>query len=146
MLVCIAASILPLCFKETNAVFLWMDRITVSIFIVDYLLRWGTADLKYEKSGKWAFLRYPFSFYAIVDMLSILPSLTVLNGGFKLFRLFRLNKVLKALKFLRYSKKLYAHSERHPARAESACGGVCAGGRVYRAVGAHHVSGGARQL
>ena len=146
MLVCIAASILPLCFKETNAVFLWMDRITVSIFIVDYLLRWGTADYKYEKLGKWVFLRYPFSFYAIVDMLSILPSLTVLNGGFKLFRLFRLNKVLKALKFLRYSKKLYAHSERHPARAESACGSVRAGGRVYRAVGAHHVSGGARQL
>ncbi len=104
MLVCIAASILPLCFKETNAVFLWMDRITVSIFIVDYLLRWGTADYKYEKLGKWAFLRYPFSFYAIVDLLSILPSLTVLNGGFKLFRLFRLNKALKALKFLRYSR------------------------------------------
>lgn len=103
MLVCIAASIVPLCFKETNALFVWLDRATVTVFIVDYLLRWWTADLKYEKSGKWAFLRYPFSFFGIVDLLSILPSLTMLSSGFKLFRLFRLNKALKALKFLRYS-------------------------------------------
>ena len=103
MLVCIAASIVPLCFKETNALFIWLDRATVTVFIVDYLLRWWTADLKYEKSGKWAFLRYPFSFFGIVDLLSILPSLTMLSSGFKLFRLFRLNKALKALKFLRYS-------------------------------------------
>ena len=103
MLVCIAASIVPLCFKETNSLFVWLDRATVTVFIVDYLLRWWTADLKYEKSGKWAFLRYPFSFFGIVDLLSILPSLTMLSSGFKLFRLFRLNKALKALKFLRYS-------------------------------------------
>lgn len=39
MLVCIAASILPLCFKETNALFIWLDCATVAVFIVDYLLR-----------------------------------------------------------------------------------------------------------
>lgn len=145
MLVCIAASIVPLCFKETNALFVWLDRATVTVFIVDYLLRWWTADLKYEKSGKWAFLRYPFSFFGIVDLLSILPSLTMLSSGFKLFRLFRLNKALKALKFLRYSHsfELILNVIKRERRA---CGGVCAGGRVYRAVGAHHVSGGARQL
>ena len=146
MLVCIAASIVPLCFKETNALFVWLDRATVTVFIVDYLLRWWTADLKYEKSGKWAFLRYPFSFFGIVDLLSILPSLTMLSSGFKLFRLFRLNKALKALKFLRYSHSFDTYFECHQARETSARGGVCAGGRVYRAVGAHHVSGGARQL
>ena len=85
MLVCIAASIVPLCFKETNSLFIWLDRATVTVFIVDYLLRWWKADLKYEKSGKWAFLRYPFSFFGIVDLLSILPSLTMLSSGFKLF-------------------------------------------------------------
>ena len=104
MLACITASIVPLCFKETNLLFLWVDHITAAIFTVDYLLRWGTADLKYEKLGKWAFLRYPFSFFGIVDLLSILPSLTALGAGFKLFRLFRLNRALKALKFLRYSR------------------------------------------
>ena len=104
MLVCIAASILPLCFKETNALFRWLDRITVAVFIVDYLLRWATADYKFGGNPVKAYLRYPFSFYAIVDLLSILPSVTVLNTGFKLFRLFRLNKAFKALKLLRYSR------------------------------------------
>lgn len=44
---------------------------------------------------------------AIIDLLSILPSLTVLNNGFKLLKLFRLLRTLKVLrtfKFLRYSK------------------------------------------
>ena len=44
---------------------------------------------------------------AIIDLLSILPSVTVLNSGFrllKLFRLLRTLKVLRAFKFLRYSK------------------------------------------
>ncbi len=35
------------------------------------------------------------------DLLSILPSVTVLNFGFKRFRLFRVNQ---ALRLLRYSK------------------------------------------
>ena len=44
---------------------------------------------------------------AVIDLLSILPSLTVLNNGFKLLKLFRLLRTLKVLrtfKFLRYSK------------------------------------------
>lgn len=104
MLVCIVCSIIPLCFKETNSLFQWIDKITVAVFIVDYLLRWVTADMKsLEKKGI-AFLKYPFSFFAIVDLLSILPSITVLNSGFKLFKLFRLNRAFKVLKVLRYSK------------------------------------------
>ena len=51
-----------------------------------------------------AFIEYPFTFYGIVDLLSILPSLVVLNSSFKLFRLLRLNKAFKALRLLRYSK------------------------------------------
>lgn len=103
MLTCIVCSIVPLCFKATNTTFLWIDRITVGIYIVDYALRWSTADYKYPDS-KYAWLRYPFSFFAIVDLLSILPSITPLGAGFKLFRLFRLNKAFKAFRVLRYSK------------------------------------------
>lgn len=104
MLACIVCSIVPLCFKETTPFFLWIDRITVTVFIVDYLLRWMTADMKFQGQKGIAFLKYPFSFFAIVDLLSILPSITFLNSGFKLFRLFRLNKAFKVLKVLRYSK------------------------------------------
>ncbi len=104
MLFCIFCCVVPLCFKQTNAVFQWIDYITAAIFMLDYILRWATADLKYPSSGKKAFLKYPFTFFAIVDLLSILPTVTVLNAGFKLFRLFRLTKAFKALKVLRYSK------------------------------------------
>ena len=104
MLFCIVCSIIPLCSKESNALFLWIERITVTVFIADYLLRWLTADLKYHGNKVFAFLRYPFTFFAIFDMLAILPSLTALSAGLKLFKLVRLNKAFKALKLLRYSK------------------------------------------
>ncbi len=106
MMSTIIISIIPLAFKETNLVFQWIDYITVGIFVVDYILRLITADFKLNKSVV-SFFVYPITPFAIIDLLSILPSLTVLNSGFRLLRLFRLLrtfKVLRAFKFLRYSK------------------------------------------
>ena len=106
MMTTIVVSIIPLAFKETNAFFQWIDYITVSIFILDYLLRLLTADYKLEKSVA-SFFMYPLTPMAIIDLISILPSITVLNSSFrllKLFRLLRTLKVLRAFKFLRYSK------------------------------------------
>ena len=106
MMATIIISVVPLAFKETNIVFQWIDYITVSIFILDYFLRLVTADLKLKKSV-FSFFEYPITPMAIIDLISILPSITVLNNGFrllKLFRLLRTLKVLRAFKFLRYSK------------------------------------------
>lgn len=106
MMVTIVISIVPLAFKETYIVFQWIDYITVSIFILDYFLRFITADYKLNKSVA-SFFVYPITPMAIIDLISILPSITVLNNGFrllKLFRLLRTLKVLRAFKFLRYSK------------------------------------------
>jgi voltage-gated potassium channel len=95
----IVISIFPLAFKETNIVFQWIEYITVSIFILDYILRIATADYKLKKAAS-SFVLYPFTPMAIIDLLSILPSVIVVNDGFKLLRLFRLIKVLRAFKFL----------------------------------------------
>ena len=106
MMLTIIVSIVPLAFKETTALFTWMDRATVSIFILDYILRLSVADLKLKKSVG-SFFLYPLTPMAMVDLISILPSLTVLNSSFRLFKLFRLLRTLKVfrlLKFLRYSK------------------------------------------
>ncbi|MBQ7034985.1 MAG: ion transporter [Clostridia bacterium] len=106
MMTTIVISVVPLAFKETNTVFLWIDYITVSIFILDYFLRLITADYKLKKSAV-SFFIYPITPMAIIDLVSILPSISVLNSGFrllKLFRLLRTLKVLRAFKFLRYSK------------------------------------------
>lgn len=88
----------------------WMtliDRITVIIFIVDYILRWFVADKLSNKLNK--FILYPLTPMAIIDLLSILPSITLLNSSFKLlkiFRLFRSLRLLKILKLVRYSKSI----------------------------------------
>lgn len=107
MMFLIFFSIIPLAFKASNHCFEIIDIITVSAFILDYLLRWITADLKFHKHSLWSFIRYPFSPMAIIDLLSILPSLMLVNRGFKLLRLVRLLRtvrVARAFKALRYSK------------------------------------------
>lgn len=108
MLVCIIASMIPLCFKTSNLVFIIIDKITVSAFITDYILRLITAKQKLKKGVK-SFVLYPFQPMAIIDLLSILPSLIALNSGFKALRLLRLLrtlKVFKSFKVFRYSKNI----------------------------------------
>ena len=106
MMTAIVVSLIPLAFKETSKLFNVIEYVTVSIFIIDYALRLFTADLKLHKSAL-SYLIYPVTPMAIIDLLSILPSITMLNSGFKLLKLFRLMRALKVfrtLKFLRYSK------------------------------------------
>ncbi len=107
MLVFIVVSLVPLAFREQNVTLIWLDMVSVSVFIVDYLLRWMTADLKLPNRKPWqAFLIYPFTSFAIIDMLSILPSFTFFNRALKLFRITRLLKILRIFKFVRYSENI----------------------------------------
>jgi len=105
MLIAIVVSIVPLMFFEELKWFKYVEIVTVVIFVIDYLLRWITADLKMEKKG-WSFILYPFTPMAIIDLLSILPGFNVLGQGFKIFRVTRLLKILRLFKFLRYSDKI----------------------------------------
>ena len=50
MIVLIVASLIPLAFKNDNPVFFVIDKIAVTAFIIDYLLRWITADFKFHKA------------------------------------------------------------------------------------------------
>ena len=107
MIVTIVISLLPLAFKQESRFFFITDRITVTVFLVDYLLRWATADYKFNKKSICSFFRYPFSGMAIIDLLSILPSLKIANSGFKVLRVFRMiraMRVIRVLKVVRYSK------------------------------------------
>ena len=106
MLFLIIASIIPLMFRSQNLFFVWVDRITVTAFIIDYLCRWITADYKFPKRNKVvAFITYPLSFMAISDLLSILPSLGIFNKGLKALRVMRISKAVRILRLLRYSPK-----------------------------------------
>ena len=107
MLLMILISIIPLAFSYQTSLMLWFDRISVSIFILDYIFRWCTADFrKPNKSRLMAFLTYPFTFIAIVDLLSILPSVGIFNKVLKVLRVVRLLKLLRLFRFLRYSSRI----------------------------------------
>lgn len=109
MILMITLSLVPLVFKESTPLLDGIDHIAVVIFIADYLLRWATADFKLGKGPVLSFVFYPFSFMAVVDLLSILPSLRFLNSGFKVLRLLRMTRafrVFRVLRALRYSRSL----------------------------------------
>ena len=83
-----------------------IDIVSAAIFIIDYVLRLLTADFKLMQ-GKKSFVRYPFTFMAIVDLVSVLPSFLAISPGFrvlKVFRLVRTFKVFRIFKGFRYSK------------------------------------------
>lgn len=105
MLITITASIVPLMFVKDCLAFRIIEEVTVALFVIDYILRWITADFKVGKRG-WSFLIYPFTGWAIIDMLSILPGLHILGQGFKILRIARLLKVLRLFKFIRYSDNI----------------------------------------
>lgn len=106
MIVVIGVSIIPLLFERQYPIFVVFDRVTVSVFIVDYILRLVTADYKYKKHSISSFARYPLSPMAIIDLLTILPSFAVLHEGFKALRVLRLLRALKVIRVLRYSKNV----------------------------------------
>ena len=105
MLVAIVASIVPLMFTQDCKSFRIIEQVTVSLFILDYILRWITADYRLGKKG-WSFVLYPFTGWAILDLLSILPGFNVLARGFTLFRLTRLVRIVRLFKLFRYSNKI----------------------------------------
>ncbi len=108
MLICIIASMIPLALKSDNSMLYIIDKVTVTVFIVDYILRLITAKYKLNKGIKSYFL-YPIQPMAIIDLLSILPSLIPINAGFKVLRLFRIVrtfKVFRSFKIFRYSRNI----------------------------------------
>lgn len=109
MMLAIIASIIPMMFKHTYQIFVICDHVCTGLFIVDYFLRWFTADLKLKRKGVIAYIAYPFTLMAIIDMLSILPGVSVLNRSFRLLRIIRLIRmfrIFRVFKAMRYSKNI----------------------------------------
>lgn len=108
MMVFIVLSIVPLAFKQEFKWAVYTDYVTAGVFILDYLLRWITADLKLRRGG-WSFAIYPFTPMAIVDLISILPTFFAINSAFKVLRIARLLRafrVFRVFKVIRYSKSI----------------------------------------
>ncbi|MGD1821873.1 MAG: ion transporter [Pleomorphochaeta sp.] len=108
MLIIIILSLVSLMFKKNYIIFTYIDYFTVSIFIIDYIIRWVTYNYK-TKKGIRSFIYYPFSIWAIIDLLSILPTFNLISNSFKIFRTLRIAKLfrgLRLLKIFRISKEV----------------------------------------
>jgi voltage-gated potassium channel len=82
-----------------------IERISTVVFAVEYLLRlWTSIDLQDPRFHHplWGRLRYAVSFFAVVDLLSILPAFL---GAFVLddLRVLRLIRLLRMLKLTRHA-------------------------------------------
>jgi voltage-gated potassium channel len=108
MMIVIVASLVPLAFKTEYRVLAIIEKIAAVVFVIDYLLRLLTADLKLKK-GVLSFFIYPFTPMALIDLLCILPSISALGGAFrvlKVFRLLRTLRVFRVFKAVRYSRSI----------------------------------------
>lgn len=102
MLVAIALGTVSLLFREYRPLFWYFDLISGVVYIVDYILRWMTCDLRSEKPKWKAFLLYPFTPMAILDLLSILPTFDVVSSSYKLAKSARLFKIFRFTKIVHY--------------------------------------------
>lgn len=111
MVVMIFASLLPLVTRHSTPFLETIEWGTTMVFLIEYFIRWSIAD-KILGKGKKSFILYPLTAWALVDILSIIPTFNILSvtwfGTFKLFRLSRFFRIVRVFKFFRYSSKLNA--------------------------------------
>lgn len=69
------------------------EFMVLTVFTVEYALRLWAAPSR---------LRYAFSFYGMIDLLSILPSILLIGYDIHALRALRLLRVLRLLKLMRY--------------------------------------------
>ena len=108
MLFMIAISLIPLMFRKELLLFSMFEKVSVSAFVLDYVLRWITADFKSPEKKKWvAFVTYPFTIMAIIDLMSILPALGLLHKSLKALRVIRVFMLTRIIRLMRYSKRIW---------------------------------------
>src|SRR6202012_2928455 len=85
--------------------FLALERLATAIFTIEYVLRvWTAVDVHHGAFRDPIFgrLRYMRSFFAIIDLISIMPAVLGLFGAGDL-RVLRLLRLLRMLKLTRHS-------------------------------------------
>ena len=106
MNVAIIVGLIPLTLKKGDLYTGIIDVLTLSIFVVDYLLRIYTSDYKMGIVSYKAYIANIFDPMSMIDLFSILPVFSFVFPGSILIRLFKLFRVLRIFKLARYSKTM----------------------------------------
>jgi voltage-gated potassium channel len=91
--------------RHFEAEFATFERAATAIFAVEYVLRvWASVDFHVVEYRHpiWGRLRYMRSFFALVDLLAVLPAVLGFLGAADL-RVLRLLRLLRMLKLVRHS-------------------------------------------
>lgn len=89
-----------------HQLFFGIDAIVSIIFAIEYILRLWTYRINGEKPSIKQRLSHIFSFYMIIDLVSVLPffiSISV-SSGYGFLRIVRILRLFRLLKVTRYSK------------------------------------------
>ncbi|MHB1459119.1 MAG: ion transporter, partial [Armatimonadota bacterium] len=97
--------------SEYSSVFLYFEIGSITVFVVEYLLRlWCCIEeTKYSHPIKGR-LAYIFTPFAIIDLLAILPGIFPLAFGhadFRFLRILRIFRIARLFKLGRYSKSIH---------------------------------------
>ena len=104
--VAVIVGLIPLTVKHENRYMIYIDLATALIFAVDYALRIVTSDYKMGVKSYKAYLYYVFTPMAIIDLLSVVPILSIFFPHVAIFGYFRLFRILRVFKLIRYSKTM----------------------------------------
>jgi len=85
---------LPNLSEQTYSILSTIELTIVVIFTVEYILRIILSEKR---------LSYIFSFYGIIDLLSVLPYYLLSGAGTQTLRILRLLRLLRIFKFVRYN-------------------------------------------
>lgn len=106
MLTAIICSLIPLVYHKPSMLLTVLDIAACALFIFDYAARWYCAGLNSGWEGKKAYIFHPMSPMAVIDLLSILPTLVLISPAFKVLRVSRMFKLLRLFRALRYYEPL----------------------------------------
>lgn len=89
-------------------IFTYFEMFSVTVFIIEYLLRfWSCIENEGKSIGNFnQRIKYAFSFSAIIDLMAILPSIIALIYPTVDLRFIRALRIIRLLKFSRYSSSI----------------------------------------
>jgi len=100
ILTAIVGAVAPILLRAEGKELVIVDYFVVTVFIIDYCLRWLVADMKIKK-GRISFVLYPFTILAILDLISIAPLLLPVHNGVRVLNLVRIVMFVRCIKFFR---------------------------------------------
>ena len=106
MIFFIILSLIPLTSKSENMFFTISELVCLGDFIIDFMLRWITADYKFGTDSKKAFIKYPLRIISFIDMVSIFALFCSVFNLFNNSKLVGILTVFRIIRILRYSKSV----------------------------------------